>query len=79
MTKVLTICLLLYSLYVVVAHVDPATRHKTKIRQKDGKKLHLVMSDEFKKDNREFGRGKDPIFEAVQKPDNSNEAIQFCK
>ena len=37
------------------------------------------MSDEFNVENRKFDDGLDPIFDAVQKPDNTNEAIQFCK
>lgn len=39
----------------------------------------LVMSDEFNAENRAFDKGSDKLFEAIQKPDNTNEAIQFCK
>ena len=45
---------------------------------RDGSTLQLVMSDEFTRDGRSFAKGQDPLFEAVEKPDNSNEAIQFC-
>jgi hypothetical protein len=43
----------------------------------DGRKYKLVMSDEFNREGREFGPGKDPMFEALEKPDDSNQAIQF--
>ena len=48
-------------------------------RNSDGKKLSLTMSDEFNDDNRDFSKGKDLLFEAIEKPDNTNEALQFCK
>eukprot|EP01038_Epipyxis_sp_PR26KG_P013556 gene13556-18192_t len=35
------------------------------------------MSDEFNEEGRDFSVGKDKLFEAVQKPDFTNEAIQF--
>ena len=47
-------------------------------RKTDGRQLSLVMSDEFEVDGRQFGKGKDKLFEAIEKPDNTNEAIQFC-
>eukprot|EP00598_Pedospumella_elongata_P002282 CAMPEP_0184971486 /NCGR_PEP_ID=MMETSP1098-20130426/3712_1 /TAXON_ID=89044 /ORGANISM="Spumella elongata, Strain CCAP 955/1" /LENGTH=503 /DNA_ID=CAMNT_0027493617 /DNA_START=31 /DNA_END=1542 /DNA_ORIENTATION=- len=46
-------------------------------RKTDGRQLSLVMSDEFEVDGRQFGKGKDKLFEAIEKPDNTNEAIQF--
>jgi hypothetical protein len=52
---------------------------QSKLRQKDGKRLKLVMSDEFSSSGRTFRAGDDPIFEAVHKPDDTNEAIEFCK
>jgi beta-glucanase (GH16 family) len=61
--------------------LDPDTRlpDYTILRRKDKRQLHLVMSDEFNVNGREFHPGKDPLFEALQKPDYTNEAIQFCK
>lgn len=47
-------------------------------RKSDGRVLTLVMSDEFEVAGRQFGKGKDKFFEAIEKPDNTNEAIQFC-
>eukprot|EP01036_Dinobryon_divergens_P023593 gene23593-31955_t len=35
------------------------------------------MSDEFNTDGRKFNHGSDKLFEALQKPDHTNEAIQF--
>ena len=35
------------------------------------------MSDEFNVDGRAFATGKDKLFEAMEKPDNTNEALQF--
>ena len=61
------------------AWIDNDTVEKTIIRRKDGKSLELVMSDEFRTPNRSFLPGDDNIFEAVEKPDNTNESIQFCK
>lgn len=52
---------------------------QTIVRHRDGRKLGLVMSDEFNKENRSFSKGMDPMFEAIEKPDHSNEAIQYCK
>ena len=48
-------------------------------RNYDGKDLQLVMSDEFNEANRRFDDGNDKFFDAIQKPDNTNEAIQFCE
>jgi len=48
-------------------------------RKHDGEMLDLVMSDEFNVGGREFGPGDDFIFEAIDKPDYTNEAMQFCK
>lgn len=59
--------------------IDPATSIRTLMRHKDGKILSLVMSDEFIEVGRSFEPGKDDMFEAVEKPDYTNDAIQFCK
>jgi hypothetical protein len=61
------------------AFVDPDTVPRTIMRKTDGKLLALVMSDEFQLSGRGFGPGEDQIFEALQKPDDSNESIEFCK
>jgi hypothetical protein len=61
--------------------IDPDTPDdlRTTISLLDGSSLlQLVMSDEFNIDGRIFSKGQDSLFEAVEKPDNSNEAIQFC-
>eukprot|EP01031_Cornospumella_fuschlensis_P026554 gene26554-32091_t len=36
------------------------------------------MSDEFRDSNRGFQPGEDLIFEALERPDDSNESIVFC-
>lgn len=59
--------------------IDSRTHKEYKFRQKDGKKLELVMSDEFETPGRSFGPGEDPVFEALHKPDDTNEAIEFCE
>lgn len=59
--------------------LDPETPYLTKTRQADGKKLTLVMSDEFNQEGRGFASGEDEIFEAMDRPDNSNESIQYCE
>lgn len=61
--------------------IDTTTSQElwTKIRKTDGRELTLVMSDEFETPGRLFSKGKDKLFEAIQKPDYTNEAIQFCK
>eukprot|EP00600_Ochromonadales_sp_CCMP1393_P003710 CAMPEP_0174993998 /NCGR_PEP_ID=MMETSP0004_2-20121128/23383_1 /TAXON_ID=420556 /ORGANISM="Ochromonas sp., Strain CCMP1393" /LENGTH=562 /DNA_ID=CAMNT_0016248169 /DNA_START=58 /DNA_END=1746 /DNA_ORIENTATION=- len=75
-----TLLLLIGTLTLVSSSlVDKATDAKflTTKRRQDGKHLKLVMSDEFTEDGRSFEKGKDPNFEAVHKPDNTNEAMQF--
>ena len=59
--------------------IDPSTPEgvATLRRFKDGKELRLVMSDEFETDGRSFGKGADKLFEAIEKPDDTNQAIQF--
>ena len=57
--------------------VDPETTRRNVISNLNGKIYKLVMSDEFTTDNRKFGVGDDPVFEALQRPDNSNQALQF--
>jgi beta-glucanase (GH16 family) len=59
--------------------IDKSTTAITATRLYDSKKLTLVMSDEFNKPGRSFAKGDDPNFEAVQKPDDSNQAMEFCK
>ncbi len=59
--------------------IDSRTHKDYKLRQTDGKRLELVMSDEFETPGRSFAPGEDPVFEALYKPDDTNEAIQFCK
>lgn len=61
-------------------NVDPSTSPDaaTTVRKFDGKVLQLVMSDEFNVDGRSFEKGQDDVFEAVTKPDEANEAMQFC-
>jgi hypothetical protein len=58
--------------------IDTSSVTKRIIREYDGKILDLVMSDEFTVEGRKFGKNDDAIFEAIEKPDNTNEAIQFC-
>ncbi|KAJ1426235.1 beta-glucan synthesis-associated protein-domain-containing protein [Ochromonadaceae sp. CCMP2298] len=59
--------------------VDKSTdeEFRNTIRRRDGKQLHLVMSDEFLEEGRSFEKGRDTLFEAVSKPDNTNDALQF--
>lgn len=61
------------------SYIDPDTKVLTKVRQADGKLLALVMSDEFREPNRGFRADEDAIFEALEKPDDSNESIVFCR
>lgn len=42
-----------------------------------GRRLNLVFSDEFEESGRSFGAGDDRFIEALEKPDYSNQAIQF--
>lgn len=46
-------------------------------RHHDNRRMSLVMSDEFNTEMRGFARGEDDMFEALEKPDDSNQAIQF--
>ena len=57
--------------------IDPETTILTTPSYHDGKSHTLVMSDEYNIDGRDFGPGKDLIFESLNKPDDSNQAIQF--
>ena len=57
--------------------IDSATPVTSLRRYKDGKELRLVMSDEFETPGRSFRRGADKLFEAIEKPDDTNQAIQF--
>lgn len=61
--------------------IDPETEpsQRSIYSKRDGRLLTLAMSDEFNTADRKFDHGADSIFEAVQKPDHTNEAIQFCK
>lgn len=60
--------------------IDPDTPlyYHQKTRRKDGKTLNLVASDEFELKGRSFAKGKDKFFEAIEKPDDTNDSIQFC-
>jgi hypothetical protein len=60
-------------------YIDSKTLKLMKPRHRDGKLLELVMSDEFETSGRSFAPGDDKMFEAIHKPDESNEALQFCK
>eukprot|EP01039_Chlorochromonas_danica_P004434 gene4434-4858_t len=66
-----------YPWLVLGTLIDPETPYLTKTRQADGKKLTLVMSDEFNQEGRGFASAEDEIFEALDRPDNSNESIQY--
>jgi len=57
---------------------DTPTELRITTRLHDGSSMQLVMSDEFNTNGRRFEKGQDSLFEAVEKPDNSNQAIQFC-
>jgi beta-glucanase (GH16 family) len=60
-------------------YIDSRTHTDYKARKRDGKKLELVFSDEFEIPDRSFRKGDDPVFEALFKPDDSNEGLEFCK
>ena len=58
--------------------IDNDTTLRSIASLRTGKTLELVMSDEFNSDGRDFSRGGgDDKFEAVQKPDESNQGLQF--
>jgi beta-glucanase (GH16 family) len=57
--------------------IDKNTLIRSILSIHDNRKLDLVMSDEFSEDDRSFGGDNDLSFEAIEKPDNSNEALQF--
>lgn len=83
MKLVLSICVIIfYYLEFMrsneISYIDPATKDTKIIRNRDGKVLNLVMSDEFDVEFRDFSPGKDPFFEAIEKPDDTNDAIEFC-
>jgi hypothetical protein len=59
--------------------IDPTTKQLIRARKIDGKILHLVMSDEFEEEGRRFESGHDNFFEAINQPDNTNQAMQYCK
>ncbi len=59
--------------------IDGDTAAMSIQRYHDGATLWLAMSDEFNEDGRSFEKGMDEKFEAVQKPDLTNDALQFCK
>lgn len=60
-------------------YIDKMTSISSIMRRRDGKRLDLVMSDEFQEDGRHFEKGKDKFFESITKPDMTNQAMQFCK
>ena len=70
-----------YVYFTICGYVDDDTPTPFHIieRHHDGKQLKLIMSDEFEKAGRGFTKGFDPFFESVDKPDNSNQALQYCK
>ncbi len=74
-------CLVLFLCKTCTSWIDIDTPLdvRTIYRYHDKKELKLVMSDEFNTDGRRFNAGNDKIFEAVEKPDHTNEAIQFCE
>ena len=52
----------------------PSSAAQTSWRSvKDGKMLDLVWSDEFNVEGRSFESGKDPVFEAISRPDDVNQ------
>jgi beta-glucan synthesis-associated protein KRE6 len=59
--------------------IDKLTTALTIKRSKDGKDLQLVMSDEFETNDRKFDKGSDKFFESISKPDETNNAMQFCQ
>jgi hypothetical protein len=59
--------------------IDPETVLRTKISQRDGRRMELVASDEFKISGRNFEPGHDKMLEAMTKPDDTNDSLQFCK
>ena len=61
------------------AYIDPDTKTDDLVskRRNDGKDLVLAFSDEFNTPGRSFAAGDDPHFSALQKPDDTNMAIQF--
>lgn len=63
------------------SNIDSATHEENRfaVGLRDGRTMPLVMSDEFEVANRDFRKGHDKLFEAIEKPDHTNEAIQFCK
>jgi hypothetical protein len=73
--------LLILALVCTAANVDPDTPDvdRVRTRRRDGRTMTLRMSDEFSTNDRSFGKGDDQHFEAIHKPDYTNEAIQFCK
>lgn len=78
------VCILAACLRVGSWHVkdtavdsDTSTGVLTTRRRKDGRELSLRFSDEFNQEGRGFGPGEDSWFEAVEKPDESNQSIEF--
>ncbi len=59
--------------------IDKDTAIITKISDRDGRKMNLVASDEFRISGRRFEKGQDSMFEALTKPDDTNDSLQFCK
>ena len=71
------ILFLTVNVFKAFSWIDQDTTQNFIERHHDGKLLALVMSDEFTEESRGFGPGQDNIFEALEKPDDSNQAIQF--
>ncbi len=59
--------------------IDKDTAIITRISDRDGRKMNLVASDEFRIPGRRFEKGQDSMFEAITKPDDTNDSLQFCK
>ncbi len=58
--------------------VDKTTKQFYQTRRYDGKRLSLVMSDEFNSDNRRFQMGEDRFLHGIEKSDTTNQSIQYC-
>lgn len=63
----------------VAGWIDISTTVLMKKSQHDGRIMELVASDEFKVSGRSFESGYDAMFEAMTKPDDTNDSLQFCK
>ena len=82
MSQILTILVWSASVTIIARttkhSIDQETTVTVLARKHDGILLDLVMSDEFNAEGRSFANGDDSIFEAISKPDFTNDALQFC-